>query len=439
MAKNFGNAGSSKKIKEVAKANNEKANIIQIKMISFENLVDYPDNNEDTTRTVDLETSMKEVGFATPLEVTDFGMDDGKYMVLSGHRRKAAAHKVGIAVFPCIVRHFNSELEIKNYVSLMNNSRDSGKDDPLLLCNRYKMHEAIVLEQKEAGEFKGSVRARVAERMGLSTQQADRYKQMTKVIFPVWDMVRAGEVGMSSVLPMSNFEPKEQEEIHLILTDCIAEGEKLTRDMCKKLIDGFRVGKKSYCAIMEDINSSLSVDTPRDFEMNNESAVSSMETTKPVLNDSTKTDVCSTTFSENEENEFSDITTDADGADVKDIGVSISAEDVEDNDSSLVPYDKEGEKIKRQPLSEHEKFLLAGERISKSLANIEDMFNNFFDFENEDKAESFLRQSATVMQVICEELLEVSYKYNLTDKYCKVMGEAKKNIEENIESLSNNK
>ena len=149
MAKNFGKAGSMKQINAVAKASGEKANIVQVKLIADENLFDFEKNGEDITHTEDLEVSMQENGFTDPIEVTDFGMENGKYTIVSGHRRRMAGRKVGIETFPCIVRKFNSEVDLHNAVLLANSQRDSSKD-PLLFCNRYKMHEEYLKEKNMA-------------------------------------------------------------------------------------------------------------------------------------------------------------------------------------------------------------------------------------------------------------------------------------------------
>ena len=105
-----------------------------------------------------------------------------------------AGRKTGLKKFPCILRHFGSDAEVHNYVLFSNAQRDSAKD-PLLFAKRYKMHEEYL---KESG-FKGSIREEIAGRLGLKPAQADRYNQMNKVILPVWDMIREGTVGMSSI------------------------------------------------------------------------------------------------------------------------------------------------------------------------------------------------------------------------------------------------
>ena len=249
MAKNFGKAGIAKKIKEVEKLSAEKAQVITLQMINTKKLIDYPRNGEDIEDTLDIENSIKEIGFTDPIEVTGFGMDEGKFMIVSGHRRRAAGVKTGMEIFPCIVRNFSNDEEVRNYVLLSNSQRDSAKD-PLLFVKRYKMHEEYL---KESG-FSGSIREEVAKRLGISVQQADRYKQFNKIILPVWDLVRNEEVGMSSVLPMSSHAPEEQAEIYNIIVECMSsmgEDEKPNRKTVKMIIDKYREGARSWNEIVE--------------------------------------------------------------------------------------------------------------------------------------------------------------------------------------------
>ena len=254
MAKNFGKAGIAKKINEVQKLSAEKAQVITLQMINTENLIDYPRNGEDIEDTIDIENSIREIGFTDPIEVTGYGMDDGKYMIVSGHRRRAAGVKTGMELFPCIVRNFSNDEEVRNYVLLSNSQRDSAKE-PLLFVKRYKMHEEYL---KESG-FNGSIREEVAKRLGISVQQADRYKQFNKIILPVWDLVRNEEVGMSSVLPMATHTPEEQAEIYDIIVECILsmeDGDRPNRKTVKMIIDRYRDGAKSWDDVVEEDKTS---------------------------------------------------------------------------------------------------------------------------------------------------------------------------------------
>jgi len=234
MAKNFGKSPITKRFDEVAKTT-ANTNITAIKLIEDSALIDYPNNGEDILYTADLENSINELGFTDPIEVTDYKMPDGQYMILSGHRRRVAGIKCGMTLFPCIIKSFENEADVQNYVLLANSQRDSEKD-PLLYCRRYKLHE----QHLKSINFQGSVREEIAKRLGISVQQADRYNQMNKIILPVWDLVRDGIVGMSSVLPMAVLSQEEQQDIFEILKRFVAEEIELSRERVKTIIDGYK-------------------------------------------------------------------------------------------------------------------------------------------------------------------------------------------------------
>jgi len=235
MAKNFGKSPAAKRFGEVAKNTMANTNITAVKLIENSMLVDYPNNGEDIFYTADIENSINEMGFTDPIEVTDFNMPDGQYMIVSGHRRRSAGVKCGMDLFPCIVKSFDNENDVNNYVLLANSQRDSSKD-PLLYCNRYKMHE----QHLKTINFQGSVRDEIAKRLGISVRQADRYNQMNKIISPVWDLVRDELVGMSSVLPMAELAHDDQHEIYEILQINIDKGIELTRDKISFIIKNYK-------------------------------------------------------------------------------------------------------------------------------------------------------------------------------------------------------
>lgn len=239
--KNFGKSNTSRAFKEVGKEYAEKGNVITLINISTENLVDHPDNGEDITRTSDLEASISELGFIDPIEVTTLGVDEGKYMIVSGRRRRAAGVKVGITTFPCLLRNFETSTQVEKYILFANQHRDSDSD-PLLLARRYKMHKA----QLESEGFKGSKRNEIARRMNLSAAQADRYEALNNIIEPVWVMISEGKIGVSSVQKMASHNMHEQTEMYDMLNECLEAGYKLTREKTDSIIEMYRSGVKSY-------------------------------------------------------------------------------------------------------------------------------------------------------------------------------------------------
>lgn len=410
MAKNFGNAGSAKTIKEVAKASAEKAQVIVVKMINNNNLHDYPNNREDVDGTGDLENSIKEIGFTDPIEVTAFGQDEGEYMIVSGHRRRSAGVKCGMEAFPCIVKPFESQREVENYVLLANSQRDSAKD-PLLFCKRYKMHEEYL---KEAG-FKGKMRDEIAKRLGISTPQADRYNTMNKIILPVWDMVRDEIVGMSSVLPMASHSEEEQAEIYNIMQEALKKGVTLTRDTVKMIVEKYREGKKTWAEI---------ADLPRDSGLPLNSSINTepSETREPKE------------YDRNDEvrHDFDPIAAEADRADAD--RAAWEAQQAAEQGGDDVDEDgeeKSGEpKEKKPPLTDEEKREKRAKDILKDLEKLNTCLSDLYTFENKEEAEEALRNMASTFTVVVDEMYNISREYDLNEVFDTTLSDMKTKVKE---------
>ena len=399
MAKNFGKAGSAKTITDVAKASATKAQVVVLKNIADEDLLDYAQNNEDVTELDDLIKSMQENGFTDPLEVTDFGMEAGKFTIVSGHRRRMAGREMGYENFPCIVRSFKNEVEVKNYVLFANSQRDSSKD-PLLFCKRYKMHEEYL---KEAG-FTGKIREEVAKRLGISVPQADRYNSMNKIILSVWDMVREETVGMSSVLPLASHNPEEQEEIYKIMQEALKKGATLTRDTVKLIVDSFRNGKKTWAEI---------ADLPRDsglpLNMNiNTDPTESREPKEHDRNDEVRHD-------------FDPIAAEADKMDA-DRAAWEAEQEKADGDN--------GEKEPKHKLTDEEKQVKRGKDILKELEKLNASLSDIYTFEDDDEGEEAMLNMASTFSVIVDELYNISRDYNRTDLFTNLLKDLKEKVEE---------
>lgn len=396
MAKNFGNAGSMKAVANARKVEQEKAQVIALQNISNDNLIDNPKNGEDISFTADLEESMKQNGFTDPMEVTDFGMESGKYMILSGHRRRQAGVKVfgKEFFFPCIVRHFDNAEQVQNYTLMANAQRDSAKD-PCLFCGRYKLHE----EYLESIGFKGSKREEIAKRLGISAQQADRYNNMNKIILPVWDMVRAETVGISSVQPMAKHTKEEQLVIYNIMQSAVDKGVNLSRDTVKKIVDGFREGKTTW----EEI-----ADMPRDSGLPLNGFVDS----EP---------------SESRDNEDSGNRNDEVNREHDPIADELDAMDEAEREWNENQQEKENEEEKHEPTPE-EKALKLGEDIAKQLAKLDTNLQDIWKCKDKESAVDIVVNMKSTMLALVDEMVRVSDDWEITD-------EAEKAFTEIIEAV----
>lgn len=403
MAKNFGNAGSMKAVANAKKVEQEKAQVVALQNISNDNLIDNPKNGEDISFTADLEESMKQNGFTDPMEVTDFGMDNGKYMILSGHRRRMAGVKVfgKEFFFPCIVRHFDNAEQVQNYTLMANAQRDSAKD-PCLFCARYKLHE----EYLESIGFKGSKREEIAKRLGISAQQADRYNNMNKIILPVWDMVRAEIVGISSVQPMAKHTKEEQLVIYNIMQSAVDKGVNLSRDTVKKIVDGFREGKTTW----EEI-----ADMPRDSGLPlNGFAESEPSESRDNGESGNRNDEVN--------REHDPISDELDAMDEAEREWNENQQDNEDGE------DEAEEKEKHEPTPE-EKALKLGEDIAKQLAKLDTSLQDIWKCKDKESAVDIVINMKSTMLALVDEMVRVSDDWKINEEADKALTEIVEAVE----------
>ncbi|PWM22452.1 MAG: plasmid partitioning protein [Collinsella tanakaei] len=403
MAKNFGNAGSMKAVANAKKVEQEKAQVVALQNISNDNLIDNPKNGEDISFTADLEESMKQNGFTDPMEVTDFGMDNGKYMILSGHRRRMAGVKVfgKEFFFPCIVRHFDNAEQVQNYTLMANAQRDSAKD-PCLFCARYKLHE----EYLESIGFKGSKREEIAKRLGISAQQADRYNNMNKIILPVWDMVRAEIVGISSVQPMAKHTKEEQLVIYNIMQSAVDKGVNLSRDTVKKIVDGFREGKTTW----EEI-----ADMPRDSGLPlNGFADSEPSESRDNGESGNRNDEVN--------REHDPIADELDAMDKAEREWNENQRDNEDGE------DEAEEKEKHEPTPE-EKALKLGEDIAKQLAKLDTSLQDIWKCKDKESAVDIVINMKSTMLALVDEMVRVSDDWEINEEADKALTEIVEAVE----------
>lgn len=403
MAKNFGNAGSMKAVANAKKVEQEKAQVVALQNISNDNLIDNPKNGENISFTADLEESMKQNGFTDPMEVTDFGMDNGKYMILSGHRRRMAGVKVfgKEFFFPCIVRHFDNAEQVQNYTLMANAQRDSAKD-PCLFCARYKLHE----EYLESIGFKGSKREEIAKRLGISAQQADRYNNMNKIILPVWDMVRAEIVGISSVQPMAKHTKEEQLVIYNIMQSAVDKGVNLSRDTVKKIVDGFREGKTTW----EEI-----ADMPRDSGLPlNGFADSEPSESRDNGESGNRNDEVN--------REHDPIADELDAMDEAEREWNENQQDNEDGE------DEAEEKEKHEPTPE-EKALKLGEDIAKQLAKLDTSLQDIWKCKDKESAVDIVINMKSTMLALVDEMVRVSDDWKINEEADKALTEIVEAVE----------
>ena len=295
--------------------------------------------------------------------------------------------KCGFTYFPCIVKHFESDAEVENYVLFSNSQRDSGKD-PLLYAKRYIRHAEYL---KGIG-FSGSIREEVAKRLGLSVQNADRYAAMSKIISPVWDMVQNEVCGISSVQPLASHTPEEQAEIHKMMQEAIDAGVSLTRDTVKKIVDGYREGKRSWKAVNEPVIKDSGL--PLNPFINTEPS-ESRDPAEHSRNDEVR-------------REFDPIAAEADADD------AARAEWESTHGEDTEPDGEAEPKQKKPPMTDEEKEAKRGADIPKLIEKLQSCFGDLYTID-EDAASDTMQDMESLAEVMIDELYSISREHNKGD------------------------
>jgi len=402
MPKTF-NSKIDKEIVGVVKKSNEKAQLPIIKLIPNANLIDYPNNSEDLNDIDDIVNSINEIGFTDPLEVTP--KENDIYMILSGHRRRRAGVKTGMQTFPCLVKFFENDRDIFNYVLLANLHRDSSRD-PLLIPKRYKMHEAYL----EYSGFNGNMREEIAKRLGLSVTQADRHNYFNKIITPVWELVRNENVGMSSCLPMATLPVEDQNAVYQIFLKYLEKNSRISREKCEMIIQEYKDGKSA-----EDIL--LSATGEKNNAVNNDSAETGKD--KPVqheqISDTKEMQITAAT----EDSEVFDMTAGAEAAD------NLSGTPVELGEIETANVNKINQSIPRETLTKDERQRQRGLKIGKNLEKLSSSINKGYEFADKETAQVTLKSMSEFITLMFSEIQDMAEEYGMQEIFNELKTELK--------------
>lgn len=410
MAKNFGKAGSAKAFENTKRIEQEKATVEAIRTVRIENLVPNPNNDRDVSYTLDIENSINANGFNDNLVVTDFGMEEGKYMIVVGHRRTEAAKKLGFEALPCRVVHFNSQTEVNGYTLRANCNRDVWEPESQKWVRAYSLHKQYVEEG-----FEGNIHERIAEDMNTTVSTVYRWLAMQEVIKPVWTMVDGGVVGFSSVQPLAQMDEDGQKAIYKIMQEAIEKGvERLTRDMVKKIVDGFKKGKTTWAEI---------ADLPRDSGlplngfMNTEPSESREQTESGSRSDEVRHDA-------------DPIAAEYDAMDADRAEWERQQEEAANSEDADEQDEDKGGKDEKHELTPEEKQIKLGNDLAKTLNKADSIMQNIWKCEDEESARNMVINMSSVAQAIVDEIYRVCEEWNIGEEQSKALEDIKSAVEQ---------
>lgn len=190
------------------------ARIHEIPLDEIDEFPDHPYKVKDDEDMLNLMESIKENGVLTPATVRR--KDDGRYEMLSGHRRCRACQLLGLDTLRCEI----VELDRDAATIFM---CDSNLQRTVILPSEkafaYKMRlEAMNKQGRRTDLTSGPVgqkfsRDELADSVGESGRQVSRYIRLTELIPELLDMVDEGQIAMRPAVEISYLPKELQEEL----------------------------------------------------------------------------------------------------------------------------------------------------------------------------------------------------------------------------------
>lgn len=215
--------------------------------------IDQLDANEANFYAVDvskldtLADSIAMDGLQQPIVVT--AGEDGRYTVLSGHRRRAAIRKLveeegreDLRRVPCLVKTYQSQA-LAELQLIMANSTARVLTPAEVMHQAQRMEELLYQLKEEGYSFPGRMRAQVAEACQVSESKLARLKVIRdKLIEPWMDRFEAGEISEDVAYTVAQMGRDYQTSLVEILNE---------RDysITKNTVEGYRISLEKIAAI----------------------------------------------------------------------------------------------------------------------------------------------------------------------------------------------
>lgn len=231
------------------RAENKLPKIFDIPLSEIDDFPGHPYCVLDDEDMQNLMESIKDRGVITPAMVRK--KDDGRYEMISGHRRKHASERLGLETLRCEVVEVSRDEAIILMVD-SNSQRseiapsDKGKAYKMKLEAIKRQGQRTDLTSRPVGE-KLSV-AELAEDAGDSERQIHRYIRLTYLVDELQDFVDRGQMKMRPAVELSYLDEETQRDI----VDRIDETEAFpSHDQAIRIRKAYEAGEIDYVKVRD--------------------------------------------------------------------------------------------------------------------------------------------------------------------------------------------
>lgn len=198
--------------------------VVEIEIERLRDFKNHPFKVQADSQMKELQESIKKYGILNPLIVRP--RPEGFYEIISGHRRKYAAQQLKYTKVPVIIRYMLDEDAI---ISMIDANLQRERISPSEKAFAYKMkldamkRQAGRPSQKNSGQndqnFGKVSRDVLAEEVGESSKQIQRYIRLTELIPELLDMVDAKKLNFTIAVDISYIDKEMQKWIYEYIRD----------------------------------------------------------------------------------------------------------------------------------------------------------------------------------------------------------------------------
>ncbi len=189
--------------------------IVEIELERLRTFENHPFHVEMDGQMKELQDSIKKYGIITPIIVRP--RKEGFYEIISGHRRRFAAEKLGYRKVPTIIRYMTDDQAV---IEMVDSNLHREKILPSEKAFAYKM-KYEVLKRKSGRRKAGQVDQYngktgldiIGEETGESPKQVQRYIKMSNLIPDLMDKVDDGSMGFTPAVQLAYLKPAEQKNV----------------------------------------------------------------------------------------------------------------------------------------------------------------------------------------------------------------------------------
>ena len=233
------------------------AKLAKIRDIPLELIDDFPDHPfkvRDDEDMMQLVESVKERGVITPATVRQ--KEDGRYELVSGHRRKRACELAGFETLRCEVVDLTRD---EATILMVESNFQRSQILPSEKAFAYKMRLEAMKRQGERTDLTSSpvgtklrTSDELAQECGDSRNQIHRYIRLTNLVPELLDLVDEGRMKMRPAVEISFLDEDCQRDLvdEIDLNDCTPSHDQTIR--MRKMFDEGKLTPEAIQAIMSE-------------------------------------------------------------------------------------------------------------------------------------------------------------------------------------------